>query len=161
MNNYHFIDFNPDYNMKELSAKKSCENMSLLSKSDIYYQNKMFVNTINMDNYYANNNYENDIYNIKTNESDLMKGVNINKKSCIYKREAYDDGEWTKQYDLSNMYKNTIDGRFLFDYQSKAKTNSEYKKCDDSANFSHLGECKTPPFSTYTRTFTNNFDNCV
>ena len=35
MNNYHFIDFNQDYNMKELSAKKCCENMSLLSKSDI------------------------------------------------------------------------------------------------------------------------------
>ena len=43
----------------------------------------------------------------------------------------------------------------------EAKTNSEYKKCDNSANFSHLGECKTPPFLTYTRTFTNNFDNCV
>jgi hypothetical protein len=161
MNNYHFIEFNTDYNMKELSAKKSCENMSFLSKSDFDYQNKKFINIFQMGNCYSQQNYENDLYNIKTNESGLLKGININKKSCIYKRPAYNEGDWTKQYDISNMNKNTIDDRFLFDYQSKAKTNSEYKNCGNLVDFSLLGECNKPPFFTYTRTFTNNFDNCV
>jgi hypothetical protein len=34
---------------------------------------------------------------LKQMKVNLMKGLNVNKKSCIYKRDAiYDKGEWTK-----------------------------------------------------------------
>ena len=52
----------------------------------------------------------------------------------------------------------------LFNYQSKAKTNSIYKQCDGDGNydnFSYLGECKKGPFNMFTQTFTSSYDNCV
>jgi hypothetical protein len=56
----------------------------------------------------------------------------------------------------------------LFNYQSKAKTNSIYKQCNDDGsgsgnddNFSYLGECKKGPFHMFTQNFTNSYDNCV
>ena len=106
-----------------------------------------------------NNNYHNDIYNIKTNESELNKGFSVNKKSCLYKRPLYNEGDWVNQYDLSNTYKNSMLSGGLFNYQSKSKTNSIYKTCND--NSSLLGECKKGPFNIFTQNFTNSYDNCV
>lgn len=163
MRNYFMLNYDEDYNMKDISTKLSCDNMSLLSKGYTEYQNRNFVDKIQMERCIFNNNYHNDIYNIKTNESELNKGFTVNKKSCIYKRPVFDEGEWVNQYDISNTYKNVIRTGNLFNYQSKAKTNSNYNdKYNRNKNgFSHLGECKKGPLATYTQTFTNNYDNCV
>jgi len=163
MRNYFMLNYDEDYNMKDISTKLSCDNMSLLSKGYTEYQNRNFVDKIQMERCIFNNNYHNDIYNIKTNESELNKGFNVNKKSCIYKRPVFDEGEWVNQYDISNTYKNVMRTGNLFNYQSKAKTNSNYndKYNRNKKGFSHLGECKKGPFATYTQTFTNNYDNCV
>ena len=94
MHNYYMLECEEDYNMKDISSKISCENMSLLSKGYTEYQNRNFVDKIQMERCIFNNNYHNDIYNIKTNESELNKGLNVNKKSCIYKRPIFDEGKW-------------------------------------------------------------------
>lgn len=165
MRNYYMLDFEEDYNMKNISSKLSCDNMSLLSKGYTEYQNRNFVDKIQMERCIFNNNYHNDIYNIKTNESELNKGFTVNKKSCIYKRPVFDDGDWVNQYDISNTYKNGMNSGNLFNYQSKAKTNvnSNYNdQCNgNNDEFSYLGECKKGPFALYTHTFANSHDNCI
>ena len=40
MRNYYMLDFEEDYNMKDISSKLSCDNMSLLSKGYTEYQNR-------------------------------------------------------------------------------------------------------------------------
>ena len=165
MRDYFMLDYEEDYNMKDISSKLSCENMSLLSKGYTEYRNRNFVDKIQMERCIFNNNYHNDIYNIKTNESELNKGFTVNKKSCIYKRPVFDEGEWVNQYDISNTYKNGMNSGNLFNYQSKAKTNinSNYNdQCKGNGeDFSYLGECKKGPIATYTQTFTNSYDNCI
>jgi len=165
MHNYYMLDCEENYNMKDISSKLSCDNMSLLSKDYTEYQNRNFVDKIQMERCMFNNNYHNDIYDIKTNESELNKGFSVNKKSCIYKRPTYDNGEWVNQYDISNTYKSSMNDNSLFNYQSKAKTNVKTNYNDqcngNNGDFSYLGECKKGPFATYTQTFTNNYDNCV
>lgn len=165
MRDYFMLDCEEDYNMKDISSKLSCDNMSLLSKGYTEYQNRNFVDKIQMERCIFNNNYHNDIYNIKTNESELNKGFTVNKKSCIYKRPVFDEGEWVNQYDISNTYKNEMSSGNLFNYQSKAKTNvnSNYNdQCNGNGDdFSYLGECKKGPFATYTQTFTNSYDSCI
>jgi hypothetical protein len=139
--------------------------MSLLSKGYTEYQNRNFVDKIQMERCIFNNNYHNDIYNIKTNESELNKGFTVNKKSCIYKRPVFDEGGWVNQYDISNTYKNGMNSGNLFNYQSKAKTNvnSNYNdQCNGNGDdFSYLGECKKGPFALYTQSFANSYDNCI
>jgi hypothetical protein len=122
MNNYTTIEYNKDYNMKELSAKVSCNNMSALSSKYIYNQNRTFSDKIDMELCEAHHNYGDNIEDIKNNESELLKGFSINKKSCIYKRPIYDQGEWEFQYGVSDIYKDQMNSYKLFDYQSKAKT---------------------------------------
>jgi hypothetical protein len=164
MNNYTTLEYNKDYNMKELSAKVSCDNMSSLSSKYTYNQNKTFSDKINMEVCYFNNNYEDNIEDIKNSESELLKGFSIHKKSCIYKRPIYDKGEWEFQYGISDIYKNQMNSYKLFDYQSKAKTSRNSSgnsgNCDDS-NFKILGECEKVPNYIFTKTFTNNYDSCV
>lgn len=167
MNSYYSLDCDENYNMSDISTKQSCNNMSILSKEYTINQNRNFSDRIQLERCEFNNNYHNDIYNIKTNESELNKGFSVNKKSCLYKRPLYDKGEWVNQYDLSNTYKNSISSGGLFNHQSKAKTNSIYKQCNDNVNdngndnFSYIGECKKGPFHMFTQNFTNSYDNCV
>lgn len=119
--NYYELDYESDYNPKLLSAKVSCENMSTLSKTYTNQQNDLFVDKINMDICNYQNNYNLNVEEIKTNESELLKGFYINKKSCIYKRPEYDDGLWKDQYNSSDTFKNDINSYKLYDYQTKNK----------------------------------------
>lgn len=119
---YTTIEHDKDYNMKELSAKVSCNNMSALSSKYIYSQNKTFSGKINMELCEYHHNYNDNLDDIKNNESELLKGFSINKKSCIYKRPLYDKGEWEFQYGISDVYKEHMNSYKLFDYHSKAKT---------------------------------------
>ena len=120
--NYYELDYESDYNPKLLSAKISCNNMSSLSCDYTTQQNNLFVDRINMDICNYQNNYNNNIDEIKTNESELLKGFSINKKSCIYKRPEYNNGIWTEQYHTSDTFKNNVNSYKLFDYQTKNKT---------------------------------------
>lgn len=119
--NYYELDYESDYNPKLLSAKVSCENMSALSKTYTNQQNDLFVDKINMDICNYQNNYNLNVEEIKTNESELLKGFSINKKSCIYKRPEYDNGLWKDQYNSSDTFKNDINSYKLYDYQTKNK----------------------------------------
>ena len=119
--NYYELDYESDYNPKLLSAKVSCENMSALSKTYTNQQNDLFVDKINMDICNYQNNYNLNVEEIKTNESELLKGFSINKKSCIYKRPEYDIGLWKDQYNSSDTFKNDINSYKLYDYQTKNK----------------------------------------
>tara|TARA_B000000477_G_C6013834_1_gene194484 strand:+ start:229 stop:720 length:492 start_codon:yes stop_codon:yes gene_type:complete len=163
MDKYYLLEHEYDYNMKDLSSMESCKNMYNLSKTYTDNQNRNFIDKIQMEKCEFNCGYDNDVYNIKTKESILNKGFSVDKKTCIFKRPIYDKGNWVNQYNISDIYKNSIHSGMLFNYQSKAKTNStqsgtiDYSKCDSSL----LGECKKGPFKTYTRTFTNSYDNCV
>jgi hypothetical protein len=68
------------------------------------------------------------------------------------------------QYDMSNMYKNTIDVLVIYsiiNQKLKQTLILNIRNATNRQDFSHLGECKTPPFATYTRTFTNSFDSCI
>jgi hypothetical protein len=67
-------------------------------------------------------NINENIDEIKTNESELLKGFSINKKSCIYKRPEYNNGVWKDQYYTSDTFKNNMNSYKLFDYQTKNKT---------------------------------------
>ena len=120
--NYYEIDYETNYNPKLLSAKISCNNMSSLSSDYTIQQNNLFVDRINMDICNYQNNYNNNIEEIKTNESELLKGFSINKKSCIYKRPEYNNGIWKEQYHTSDTFKNNVNSYKLFDYQTKNKT---------------------------------------
>jgi DNA-binding response OmpR family regulator len=120
--NYYEIDYETNYNPKLLSAKISCNNMSSLSSDYTTQQNNIFIDRINMDICNYQNNYNNNIEEIKTNESELLKGFSINKKSCIYKRPEYNNGVWKEQYYTSDTFKNNVNSYKLFDYQTKNKT---------------------------------------
>ena len=119
--NYYELDFESDYNPKLLSAKESCKNMSALSSTYTKQQNDLFVDKINVDICNYHNNYNLNVEEIKTNESELLKGFSINKKSCIYKRPEYDNGIWKDQYNSSDTFKNDINSYKLYDYQTKNK----------------------------------------
>jgi len=67
------------------------------------------------------NNYNKDVDEIKAGESELLKGFSINKKSCIYKRPEYNNGDWKNQYQLSNTFKKDVNTINLFDYQTKSR----------------------------------------
>jgi hypothetical protein len=159
MNNYYLIDHEEDYNMKELSTMLSCKNMSELSKTHLNNQNKNFTNKIQIENCISAKNFHNNIDDIKDDETDLIKGFSINKKSCIYKRPIYNEGDWVNQYDLSNTYLDSINSGKLFNLQSKAKIVSNTCKINPNSNL--LGNCDKGPYYTYTQTFTNSYDNCV
>jgi hypothetical protein len=120
--NYYEIEYETNYNPKLLSAKISCNNMSSLSSDYTNQQNNLFVDKINIDICNYQNNYNENIEEIKTNESELLKGFSINKKSCIYKRPEYNNGIWKEQYQTSDTFKNNVNSYKLFDYQTKNKT---------------------------------------
>ncbi len=120
--NYYEIEYETNYNPKLLSAKISCNNMSSLSSYYTNQQNNLFVDKINIDICNYQNNYNKNIEEIKTNESELLKGFSINKKSCIYKRPEYNNGIWKEQYQTSDTFKNNVNSYKLFDYQTKNKT---------------------------------------
>jgi DNA-binding response OmpR family regulator len=119
--NYYEIDYETNYNPKLLSAKISCNNMSSLSSDYTTQQNNLFTDKINLDICNYQNNYNENIEEIKMNESELLKGFSINKKSCIYKRPEYNNGVWKEQYHTSDTFINNLNSYKLFDYQTKNK----------------------------------------
>ena len=155
MNNYYELDYEKNYNSKELSAKVSCNNMRLVSKKYTDNQKIIFDNNINYD--LCKN--EDNIYDIKGMENDILSGLSISKKTCIYKRPEYNNGEWEYQYGISNTFKDQLNSRDLFNFQSKAKTSNKIKNCNN--DFKLLGECDKGPFRTYVKTFETDRDNCI
>jgi len=121
MMNYYEIDYDKNYDPKLLSAKVACKNMSALSSVYTMQQNNLFADRINMDIFNYHNNFNRDAYDIKGDESELLQGFSINKKSCIYKRPEYNEGTWNSQYQSSDTFKNNINTYKLFDYQTKNK----------------------------------------
>jgi len=121
MINYYEIDYDKNYDPKLLSAKVACKNMSALSSVYTMQQNNLFADRINMDIFNFHNNFNRDAYEIKGDESELLKGFSINKKSCIYKRPEYNEGTWNSQYQSSDTFKDNINTYRLFDYQTKNK----------------------------------------
>jgi hypothetical protein len=121
MMDYYEIDYDKNYNPKLLSAKVACKNMSALSSVYTMQQNNLFADRINMDIFNYHNNFNRDAYDIKGDESELLQGFSINKKSCIYKRPEYNEGTWNSQYQSSDTFKNNINTYKLFDYQTKSK----------------------------------------
>jgi hypothetical protein len=119
--NYYEIDYDKNYDPKLLSAKVACKNMSALSSVYTMQQNNLFADRINMDIFNFHNNFNRDAYEIKGDESELLKGFSINKKSCIYKRPEYNEGTWNSQYQSSDTFKDNINTYKLFDYQTKNK----------------------------------------
>jgi hypothetical protein len=119
--NYYEIDYDKNYDPKLLSAKVACKNMSALSSVYTMQQNNLFADRINMDIFNFHNNFNRDAYEIKGDESELLKGFSINKKSCIYKRPEYNEGTWNSQYQSSDTFKDNINTYRLFDYQTKNK----------------------------------------
>jgi hypothetical protein len=119
--NYYEIDYDKNYDPKLLSAKVACKNMSALSSVYTMQQNNLFADRINMDIFNFHNNFNRDAYEIKGDESELLKGFSINKKSCIYKRPEYNEGTWNTQYQSSDTFKDNINTYKLFDYQTKNK----------------------------------------
>jgi hypothetical protein len=119
--NYYEIDYDKNYDPKLLSAKVACKNMSALSSVYTMQQNTLFADRINMDIFNYHNNFNRDAYDIKGDESELLQGFSINKKSCIYKRPEYNEGTWNSQYQSSDTFKNNINTYKLFDYQTKSK----------------------------------------
>uniref|UniRef100_A0A6C0I8J5 Uncharacterized protein n=1 Tax=viral metagenome TaxID=1070528 RepID=A0A6C0I8J5_9ZZZZ len=118
---YYEIDYDKNYDPKLLSAKVACKNMSALSSVYTMQQNNLFADRINMDIFNYHNNFNRDAYDIKGDESELLQGFSINKKSCIYKRPEYNEGTWNSQYQSSDTFKNNINTYMLFDYQTKSK----------------------------------------
>ena len=155
MNNYFKLDYDKNYNLQELSAKVSCDNMKFLSKKYTDNQKIIFDNNINNELC----KYVDNIYDIKSIENDILSGISIHKKTCIYKRPEYNNGDWEYQYGISNIFKEQLNKRDLFNYQSKAKTSNKIKNCNN--NIKLLGECEKGPFATYVKTFTSDYDNCI
>ena len=81
MNSYSEISHNRDYNASMLSAIVSCDNMSMLSSAYTQNQNRLFADKINVHDCEMHDGYQRDIETIKNNESDLLKGFSINKKT--------------------------------------------------------------------------------
>jgi hypothetical protein len=153
MDNYFALDHKPNYNPQELTARISCRNMGILSENELMRNNQIFVNQFNFDNCEKHNDLHNIIDDVKKKEYDMLKGISINKKSCIYKRPNYGSGDWEDQFNHNtNIHQ-------LFNYQSKAKSN-DIKQChyEMPNNFDH---CDKEPYFTYTKTFTNDYYNCV
>lgn len=155
MNQYVELKHDKNYNAKELTAKVSCNNMSVLSYNYTLNQNKIFNDKINFTTCQMNNDFHNNINDIKNNESKLLRGFSIDKKNCIYKRPHYNDGKWKKQFN-DDLY----DDKNLFNYQSKAKGRNDIISCDYK-KILLPDSCDNGPYFLYTDTFTNDYYNCL
>lgn len=155
------IEHKKDYNPSKLSAEISCQNMSILSKQDMERQNDVFWNNFNCDTiFHPQQSY---IDAVRHNEHGLLHGFIINKKSCIYKKPNYSNGNW------QTMFSSKLEDRpDLFEYQTKAKSNDN-SSCDYSTlstlqlpnNFYDDISCQDGKHFVYTRTFDNNYYSCL
>jgi hypothetical protein len=89
------------------SSKLSCEHMSKLSYENMKQNNAHFNNIIKSCDMFNNDDYNRDGL--------RLESLNINKKSCIYKKDIYNDGEWVKQFNHP-----LISNYNIFNQQTKA-----------------------------------------
>ena len=115
--------------LKTLSANLSCAQMTEKAKNELNYYKNKFNNIMKpskcTDNYIHddedNNNHQ--IYKIpKVNNTNTNTNIGylpfltINKKTCITKKDFYNNGTWTNQFN-DNLNINNI----FFDKQTKNK----------------------------------------
>jgi len=148
------LEHNKNYDAKTLSAKVSCTNMSILADNEIKTQNRIFSNHFNFEDCQKYHDWNKNAGEIKGREHNLLSGFSINKKSCIYKRPNYGEGDWNKYFATSLQ-----DHEGIFDRQTKAKTN-DGQVCDYS-KFSPPESCDYGPYFLYTKDFSNDYYNCV
>lgn len=160
MYEYSEISHDKNYDAKKLSADISCHNMSALSMRYTQNQNRVFTDAINVEHCQMHNKWNENIDDIKGNESKLWQGYSINKKSCIYKRPEYNMGDWSNQFQYSDLFANQFNSYKLFDYQTKAKGTKEPITCDYSKVLIKE-ECDKGPYFLYTQTFTSDHYNCL
>ena len=85
MNNYYEVikdgvqEAPKEYNMKELSSKISCDNMSLLSKKYTDNQRLLFDANINMELCNSHQYYFDNLDDIKGRENGLLSGMSVGK----------------------------------------------------------------------------------
>ncbi|WP_396189580.1 hypothetical protein [Flavobacterium sp.] len=148
------IEYNKNYDPKDLSAKVSCTNMSMLADREIKQNNLIFCNHFNYEHCQKYHDWNNNVSDIKLYEHKLLRGFSINKKSCIYKRPDYGEGDWSKYFPNSlEEYPG------MFDSHTKAKMN-DFAVCDYS-KFSPPESCNKGPYNLYTKNFSNDYYNCV
>jgi len=98
------------YDPKDLSSRISCNNMSYLSYNEAKKNGEI------MDNIFRCNMVDSYADGFRDQESSLIKGSLIGKKSCIYKRPEYNMGDWENQFMSFDKNNN------LFNNNTKAKT---------------------------------------
>lgn len=148
------ITYEKNYDPKDLSAKVSCNNMSVLAENEIQRHNRIFSNHFNYEDCLKHQNWNNNIDDIKKHEYNLLQGFSINKKSCIYKRPNYGQGNWDKYF-----WNNLREHENMFDRQTKAKMN-DGPECN-YALFSPPESCDKGPYFLYTKDFSSDYYNCV
>jgi hypothetical protein len=160
MYEYSEISYEKDYDAKRLSANISCHSMSALSSQYTQNQNRVFSDNIDIERCQMHNAWNENVDSIKDNESRLLKGFSINKKSCIFKRPKYNSGDWSDQFQYSDLFANNFNSYKLFDYQTKAKGTKEPIICDYS-RVKIKEECDKGPYFLYTNTFSSDHYNCL
>lgn len=91
-------------NLREQSAKISCDNMTKLAIKEYDNNYNIFENIIERDNSTILNR-------------NFLPSLHITNKSCIYKREEYNKGDWINQYESKDI-------KIKFNEQTKNKTNN-------------------------------------
>ena len=83
-------------NLYEESANLSCKYMSILSENELKNNNNLF-------NYYTKPNICNNNNDDLIQRFSYIPSININKKSCIYKKPEYNQGNWIDNHELKDI----------------------------------------------------------
>lgn len=80
--------------MELMAFRQACINRRLLEKNDNIKNEDIF-------NLKTLNNTKDNVFDEKTSdkEYDVLRGISIDKKNCLYKKETYNNGEWMNQFD--------------------------------------------------------------
>ena len=115
----------------EMASKLSCEHMKNLAINDLNYNARIFNNNTCDPSW--NRNIEDRDRNL---EYSILSGFSINKKSCINKKQDYNNGCWDKQFGIYNPITGEIGCSIneVFDENSKKKMN-DTKNCIEKINF--------------------------
>lgn len=86
--------------LSQMSDSISCKNIQELEKNRYISNDSIYETNFNIKMSYPS------LDEIENNESinnNLMRGIKIDKKNCLYKRPIYKDGEWIYQFDNRNI----------------------------------------------------------
>ncbi len=81
-----------DYSLWNTSSKISCDNMVCLAKKEGDENFNIFTKQFSLTCNNLKTEEDND------NENELLRGQSIHKKSCFYKRDIYNNGDWNNQF---------------------------------------------------------------